>query len=130
MLLKKIILGCILLCAACLLGYLKGVVDTREKNLRDEIASLNGSLNKLAEQTKEAGKLNLQLSKTIADRKRADEQSTKVFTNALAATAHLRFNCFFDDNIMQQLLQAADRADEAASGGLVSSLRSGDPPTR
>lgn len=130
MLLKKIILGCLLLCAACLFGYMRGVADTKEKNLSDEIASLNKSLDGLAEQTKKAGKLNLQLSQTINDRKKADAKSTQVFTNALAATAHLRFDCRFDDNIMQQLFQTADRADEAASGGLVSSLRSGDPPTR
>lgn len=130
MLLKKIIIVCGLLCAACLFGYLKGVADTNEKNLSDEIAALNGSLNQLADQTKEAGKLNLQLSKTIADRKKADAESTKVFTHALKATAHLRLDCRFDDNIMQHLFQTADRADQAASSGLVSPLRSGDPPTR
>lgn len=112
------------------LGYWKGSVDTKEKNLSDEIASLNTSLNGLAEQTKEAGKLNLQLSNTIAARKKADAQSTQVFTNALNATAHLRFNCVFDDNIMQQLYQAADRADQAASSGFVSPVRTGDPPTQ
>lgn len=130
MLLKKIILGCLLLCAACLFGYMRGVADTKEKNLNDEIVSLNKSLEGLAEQTKAVGKLNLQLSKTIADRKKADAQSTQVFTNALNTTAHLRFNCVFDDNIMQQLFHAADRADQAASSGFVSPLRTGDPPTR
>ncbi|WP_141229460.1 hypothetical protein [Cellvibrio mixtus] len=109
---------------------MRGVADTKEKNLSDEIASLNNSLNGLAEQSKEAGKLNLQLSQTINDRKRADQQSTQVFTNALNATAHLRFDCRFDDNIMQQLDQAADRADQAASSGFASPLRTGDPPVQ
>lgn len=111
-------------------GYQKGVADTTQKNLSDEIASLNKSLDGLAEQTKKAGELNLQLNSTIAARKKADDQSTQVFTNALAATAHLRFNCVFDDNIMQQLHQAADRADQAASSGFARALRTGDPPTR
>lgn len=112
------------------LGYVKGVADTTQKNLADEIASLNNSLDGLAQQTKEAGELNLQLSKTIAARKKADDQSTQVFNNALAATAHLRFNCVFDDNVMHQLHQAADRADQAASSGFAGAMRTGDPPTR
>lgn len=112
------------------LGYVKGVADTTQKNLSGEIASLNKSLGDLAEQTKRAGQLNLLLSQTIAARKKADDQSTQVFTNALAATAHLRFNCVFDDNIMQQLHHAANRADQAASSGFAGALPTGDPPTR
>ncbi len=111
-------------------GYQKGVADTTKQNLTDEIESLNQSLEGLNEQAQKAGELNLQLSKTIADRKKADAASTQVFTNALNASAHLRFNCVFDDNIMQQLFQSADRADKAASSGFVSPLRSGDPPTQ
>lgn len=133
MLLKTLtpwIVGCALLCAACFIGYQKGVADTTQKNLTGEIASLNKSLDGLAEQTKQAGKLNLQLSQTINDRKKADAQSTQVFTNALAATAHLRFNCVFDDNIMQQLHLSADRADQTASSGFAGALRTGDPPAR
>ena len=109
-------------------GYVFGVAETTEKNLTDEIESLNQSLEGLNEQAQKAGELNLQLSQTINARKKADAESTKVFTNALAADAHLRFNCVFNDNIMQQLSEAADRADQAASGGFVSPLRSGDPP--
>ena len=133
MLLKTLtpwIIGCVLLCAACFIGYQKGVADTTQQNLTDEIESLNQSLEGLAEQTHKAGQLNLQLSQTINDRKKADAQSTQVFTNALAATTHLRFNCVFDDNVMQQLSQTADRADQAASSGFAGALRSGDPPTR
>lgn len=112
------------------LGYVKGVADTTQENLAAEITSLNNSLGDLAKQTKKAGELNFQLSNTIAARKKADAQSTQVFTNALSATAHLRFNCVFDDNIMQQLHFSADRADQAASSGFASALRTGDPPTR
>lgn len=133
MLLKQLtpwLIGCALLCAACFIGYQKGVADTTQKSLTNEIVWLSESLQDLDSHAKRAGELNLQLSKTIADRKKADAQSTQVFTNALNATAHLRFNCVFDDNIMQQLHQAADRADHAAASGFASPLRTGDPPTQ
>lgn len=107
-----------------------GVAETTEKNLTDEIESLNQSLEGLNEQSQKAGELNLQLSNTIAARKKADAASTQVFTNALNATAHLRFNCVFGDNIMQQLDQAADRADQAAASGFTGALPTGDPTTQ
>lgn len=118
MLLKKIIIVCGLLCAACLFGYLKGVADTKEKNLSDEIASLNKSIVDLNAATKAAGVANLVLHKTISEKQKADNQSTQAFKNAINSTAHLRFNCVFDDSIMQQLFGAADRADKAAAGGI------------
>lgn len=75
------------------LGYLKGRSDTREENLTQHVESLNQSITDLNTATKEAGQLNLRLGKTISNREKADQQSTQVFTNALNATAHLRFNC-------------------------------------
>lgn len=112
------------------LGYWKGSADTTKANLVEHIESLNQSITDLDKETKKAGTLNLQLSQTISARKKADAQSTQVFTNALAATAHLRFNCVFDDYIMQQLHLSADRADQAASGGFAGALSTGDPPPR
>lgn len=110
------------------LGYWKGRTDSREENLTQHVKSLNESITDLNAATKEAGQLNLKLGKTISARIKADQQSTQVFTNALAATSHLRFNCVFDDNIMQQLDQAADRADQAASSGISYSLPARSPP--
>lgn len=110
------------------LGYWKGTADTTNTNLVEHVESLNKSIDDLNKETKKAGKLNLQLSQTINARKKADDESTKVFANALAATSHLRVNCVFDDSIMQQLYEAADRADQAASSGFTSPLRTGDPP--
>lgn len=131
MLLKTLtppLIGIALLCAACFIGYQKGVADTTHKNLSAEITSLNNSLGDLAKQTQQAAELNLQLSKTIAARKKADDQSTKELTHALAATAHLRFNCMFNDNIMQQLYTSAERATQAASGGIVSAMPASHSP--
>lgn len=109
-------------------GYQMGVADTNEKHQTADIAALNKSIADLNAETKNAGQLNLQLSQTIAARKKADDQSTQVFTNALAATAHLRFNCVFDDSIMQQLHHTADRADQAAASGFAGAMPTGDPP--
>lgn len=131
MLLKKLtpwIIGCALLCAACFIGYQKGVAVTTQKNLAAEIASLNKSLDGLAEQTKKAGQVNLQLHNAASVIKKAQAKSTQEFTNALNSTAHLRFNCVFDNSIMQQLFQAADAADTAATSGITGALRTGGPP--
>lgn len=125
LLLKKILV-CIafiaLSVAACFaakeFGYTQGVADTNTKHQAADIAALNQSITNLNEATKSAGEANLKLHNTISARQKADAESTKVFSNALTATAHLRFDCFFDDNIMQQLYQAADRADNAATSGL------------
>lgn len=133
MLLKQLapwVIGYAVVCAAYFIGYQKGVAVATQKSLGDEISSLNKSLDDLAQQTHEANKINLQLSKTISDRKKSDAESTKVFANALAATAHFRFDCVFDDNVMQQLHQAAERADQAASSGFGSPLRAGDSSTQ
>lgn len=110
------------------LGYWKGRTDSREENLTQHVESLNQSITNLNAATKEAGQLNLRLGKTISNREKADQKSTQVFTNALNASAHLRFNCVFNDSIMQQLSQAADRADEAASSGITNSLPTRSPP--
>lgn len=131
MLLKKLtpwIIACVVFCAACFISYREGVAATTKKHLAEEIQSLNKSISDLDTETKKAGAMNLVLHNTISARKKADDKSTQVFTNALSATAHLRFNCVFDDNIMQQLYYSADRADQAASSGLVSAMPTGDPP--
>lgn len=76
---------------------------------------------------KQARAENLILSKTIADRKKADEQTTKDFKHALSLTASQRVECVFDDNSVQQLGKAADRADAAAAGGFGRALPTGTP---
>lgn len=133
MLLKKLqpwLIGYVLFCAACFISYQKGVADTVENNLTANIKSLQASISDLDEETKKAGNLNLQLSQLFSARKKADAEYTKVFTNALSTTKHLRINCVFDNNIMQQLNESADRADAAATSGITSALRTGDPPNR
>lgn len=109
-------------------GYLQGVTDTNAKHQAADIASLNKSIADLNAETKKAGAMNLVLHNTISARQVADQKSTQVFTNALAATAHLRFNCVFHDSIMQQLHQTADRADQAAASGISVAMPSSSPP--
>ena len=131
MLKTKLLIGVIAAAAYAwigFVGYQMGVTDTTEKNLRADVDSLNQSIVNFNAENKKAGQLNLQLSNTISARVKADAESTKVFSNALAATSHLRFNCLFDDNIMQQISEAADRADHAATSGITFALPSGPPP--
>ncbi|HTF98664.1 MAG TPA: hypothetical protein VL995_21155 [Cellvibrio sp.] len=135
MLLKKLtpwiigcVVGCVVFCAACFVSYREGVAATEKKYLGDEIKALNESIGKLDVATKDAAKANLLLHETISKRKKADAESTKVFANALASTTHLRFNCMFDDSIMQQLNQAANAADAAAASGFNYALPTSDSP--
>lgn len=109
-------------------GYSTGYSDANAEHQKADIAALNNAIVNLNVSVKKAGEQNLELHKTINARKKADQQSTKVFVNELNATAHLRTQCMFDDSIMQKLHTAASAADQAASGGLVERLPSRDPP--
>lgn len=100
------------------IGHFKGYADAQEDHYRADIDSLNKSIVDLNAATKAAGAANLVLHKTISEKQKADNQSTQAFKNAINSTAHLRFNCVFDDSIMQQLYGAADRADKAAASGI------------
>lgn len=126
------LIGCLLVSAACYVskefGYQQGVAETKELHFAADIARLNLVLDDFNVAVRAAGEANLQLNKTISARQKADAESTKVFTNALNATAHLRFNCVFDDSIMQQLHQTADRADQAAASGISVAMPSSSPP--
>jgi hypothetical protein len=137
MLQQKIIswaIAAVIITGACFVsnqwGYTKGVADTKAKQQTADIAALNKSIGDLNEATKKAGDVNLQLSNTISTRQKADADSTRAFKNALSTTAHLRVNCVFDSNIMQQLSTAADRADKAAGSGFGGALPTGDPPSQ
>jgi hypothetical protein len=110
------------------MSYREGVTATHKKYLTEEISELNKSIGNLQAATRDAGHANLLLNQTISKRQKADAESTKVFANALAATAHLRFNCLFDHNIMQQISETADRADQAATSGISFTLPTSSPP--
>lgn len=133
MLLKKLapwILGCVLFCAACFFSYQQGVAATVEKQLDNEIVSLRESLVDLKNATKDAGEQNIKLNHSINLIKQTQTQSTKVFNDALNATAHMRVNCVFDDDIMRKLNEAASAADKAAASGFSGAMPTGDPPAR
>lgn len=106
-------------------GHLKGFSAANAEWQAADIEALAGVIDEFKTLSKEAKAQSLVLSGTISARQVADQKSTQVFVNALNATAHLRFNCMFDDSIMQQFNQAADRADEAAATGFGNSV-----PTR
>lgn len=98
-------------------AYDQGYAAAVDEYQKADLQSLNGVIDEFKTLAKDAKTQSLQLSKTISARQVADQNSTQVFVNALNTTAHLRFDCRFDDNIMQQIYQAADSADQAAASG-------------
>ena len=61
-----------------------------------------------------------QLAQQINARQAADEQSTEAIRAALKKTANSRVTCVFDDDVMQQLTAARERAASAATTGIAS----------
>lgn len=106
-------------------GYDKGYAVSESKYQKADIQALEKIISKTELLIGKAEQASLAISKTISDRVKADHKTTQDFRHALSTTAHLRVDCVFDNNIMQQLAEAADRADQAAASGI-----SGAVPTR
>jgi len=85
------------------------------QQLQDLISSTEG----LAEQAHVASTA---LNLSISARQKADANTTKELTDALALTAAERAHCRFDDDSMRHTTAARDRAAEAAAGGLGGAL--------
>lgn len=127
--LKMILIGLVLqLLIGFAIGelfYAKGFEAAKDSCQKGEIAALNAVIDKTELLTRDANAASLALNKSISDQKRADQKSTEVFAHALASTANARVNCVFDRNIMQQLDEAADRADNAAASGINRAVSAG-----
>lgn len=89
--------------------------DAQTQQLQDLISSTEG----LAEQAHVASTA---LNLSISARQKADANTTKELTDALALTAAERAHCRFDDDSMRHTTAARDRAAEAAAGGLGGAL--------
>ena len=85
------------------------------QQVQDLISSTEG----LAEQAHVASTA---LNLSISARQKADANTTKELTDALALTAAERAHCRFDDDSMRHTTAARDRAAEAAAGGLGGAL--------
>lgn len=106
-------------------GYDKGYAASESKYQKADIQALEKIITKTELLISEAEQASLAISKTISDRAQADHKTTQDIRHALSTTAHLRVSCVFDNNVMQQLSEAANRADHAAASGFGSAV-----PTR
>lgn len=117
-----------LLFTARQIGYSAGLADAKLDVQKADIASLNKSIGDLRVATKDANEANFRIHKTISDRVIADRKTTQDIRHALTSTSYLRNDCLFDSGIMQQLSEAADRADQAAASGFNSAMPTGSAP--
>lgn len=108
-----------------LYGHARGHAKATQACQQANIDTLNGVIDQVSHYAQSANRASLVLSKTLAERKKADSQLTQELEHALSVTADQRRGCVFDDSVMQLIQSAADRADEAATRGLGDPLRSG-----
>lgn len=103
-------------------GYEQGVADTQLTQSRAETQQAAGALNDFIagarELTANANLASERLSQQVNARQVADEQSTEAIRAALKKTAVSRVTCVFDDDVMQQIATARERAASAATTGL------------
>lgn len=84
---------------------------------------ISNTLNHFQKITADNNAASFALSKAIATKKLADQQTTKEIRYALSTTSRLPVDCVFDNNIMQQLSAARDRANTATTAGFDNALR-------
>ncbi|MDH1962333.1 hypothetical protein N5J21_21850 [Klebsiella quasipneumoniae] len=103
-------------------GYERGADDVRlevaNQKAREAGDALNQFIDGAKQLTAEANQASNALAAQVAARQAADEQSTREVKNALKKTASQRVMCVFDDDVMQLLREARQRAATAAADGL------------
>lgn len=103
-------------------GYERGAGDVRlevaDQKAQQAADSLNQFIDGARQLTAEANKASNALAAQVAARQAADQQSTREIKDALKKTAPQRVMCVFDDDVMQLLREARQRAATAAADGL------------
>lgn len=103
-------------------GYERGAGDVRlevaDQKAQQAADSLNQFIDGARQLTAEANKASNALAAQVAVRQAADQQSTREIKDALKKTAPQRVMCVFDDDVMQLLREARQRAATAAADGL------------
>lgn len=103
-------------------GYERGAGDVRleiaNQKTREAGDALNQFIDGAKQLTAEANKASNALAAQVAARQAADDQSTREIKSALKKTAPQRVMCVFDDDVMQLLREARQRAATAATDGL------------
>lgn len=97
--------------------YLKGFTDATSEYQTATIDALNHAIGNFNAANIRAKETSLTLNNSISELLKIGHASTGELRNALKQTAHLRRDCIFDDDVMRITQAAADRADNAASGG-------------
>ena len=103
-------------------GYERGAGDVRlevaKQKTREAGDALNQFIAGVKQLTAEANNASNALAAQVAARQAADQQSNRELKNALKKTASQRVMCMFDDDVMQLLREARQRAATAATDGL------------
>lgn len=99
-------------------GYERGRLAAQGECKQASLDSLNAVIDTTASLTADAHSASKALTKSIANRKQADEQTTRDLRHALELTAPDRAGCVYDADSMRHINAARDRAAEAVTSGL------------
>lgn len=108
--------------AGRLLGNAEGHAQATQQCLAQQITRQTALLNEIENVTRDAKTASIALHNTIAERQKADEQTTREIRHALKQTANQRIECVLPADVMQQLHAARERANAAATGGVSSAV--------
>ena len=92
-------------------------IDAAQANAQT-VSALTTIISNSATLAADAAKASQAMRRLVAERSKADQQSTQELKDALIKTAGNRVDCRFDAGVMQQLSAARERAADAATGGL------------
>lgn len=102
--------------------YNRGFSDATNNCQRTSLSVLSDQIAATDRLVAEAHAASTALSKSIADRKQADAQTTKELRDALSISANDRVGCQYDANSMQHIHTARQRAAQAVTSGIRSAL--------
>ena len=106
-------------------AYKNGLAVARAETQKQTLEDLTAIINNAQVLVEYAGAISGKIQTAINARETYDQQTTKEIRNALSRTATTRIRCNFDDDIMQQLAAARNRANEAATIGIEYPLSTG-----
>lgn len=106
-------------------AYKNGLAVARAESQKQTLEDLTAIINNAQVLVEYAGAISGKMQTAIDAREAYDQQTTKEMRNALSRTANTRINCQFDTDVMQQLVTARDRANQAATSGIEYPLSTG-----
>lgn len=106
-------------------SYTKGKRDAMVEYLQKDVANLTSIITSAQTLIDAANAISNALETAIALRQSQDQKTTQEIHRALTRTAATRANCHFDDDVMQQLTAARNRANQAAATGISNTMPAG-----